>query len=251
MLGRDDLMRIAKLHNLRPWQQEKHYIQSLILLSLAEHPLVFKGDTYLWMHHGLKRFSEDLDFTTNGKLPKDLGARVSADLLLFGITNKLKLLDRLADSYSFRISAQGPLFTSEIDLCHVYVEISEREKIVNPPLSLRVHFDAYALPTKILSGMRLEEVAAEKVRAICTRDKARDLYDLQFLVRQKNIRPQIALIDEKMRYYDSNFSLKLFKKKVGEKKTLWKKELGGLLFDDLPDFTISSKSVCDWADALE
>ncbi len=61
------MIEIAKLNRLRPWQQEKHYIQSLILNSLSELPLVFKGGTYLWFFHGLKRFSEDLDFTYNGK----------------------------------------------------------------------------------------------------------------------------------------------------------------------------------------
>ncbi len=38
MIDKETLIKLAKLNNLRPWQQEKHYIQSLILVALSEHP---------------------------------------------------------------------------------------------------------------------------------------------------------------------------------------------------------------------
>lgn len=34
-----------------------------MLNALYDEQLVFKGGTYLWLFHGLPRFSEDLDFT--------------------------------------------------------------------------------------------------------------------------------------------------------------------------------------------
>ena len=70
MIDKELIYRLVKLNNLRPWQQEKHYIQSLILEVVADEPLIFKGGTYLWFFHGLQRFSEYLDFTVNGKLEK-------------------------------------------------------------------------------------------------------------------------------------------------------------------------------------
>ena len=84
------MIEIAKLNRLRPWQQEKHYIQSLILNSLSELPLVFKGGTYLWFFHGLKRFSEDLDFTASEELHDRIPEMVSRALALFGIMNEFK-----------------------------------------------------------------------------------------------------------------------------------------------------------------
>ena len=43
----DELLQIAKLMGLKPWQQEKHYIQSLALVTLSETPVILKGGTYL------------------------------------------------------------------------------------------------------------------------------------------------------------------------------------------------------------
>ncbi len=251
MLTRDDLIRIAKLHNLRPWQQEKHYIQNLILLSLSEYPLTFKGSTYLWFYHGLNRFSEALDFTATGNLSTSIGERVSSDLALFGIQNNLKVMKSLSGSISFRISAKGPLHSSDADLCHVYVEISTREKIICPPVSKQIDFDPYSLPLKIISGMNLSEVAAEKIRAILTRNQARDVYDLYFLIKKKNVQTSISIIDEKLSYYQTKFLSDEFLLKVKQKKSLWKKELEGMIFGELPEFDSTSQMILDWEKSLK
>ena len=77
MIDKNELIEIAKLMGLKPWQQEKPYIQYLTLNSIAEEPLVFKGGTYLWFADGLDRFSEDLDFTASELLSHDVAAKVS------------------------------------------------------------------------------------------------------------------------------------------------------------------------------
>lgn len=247
MISRETLRKIAKLNNMRPWQQEKHYIQSIVLVALSEYPVVFKGGTYLWFFHGLDRFSDDLDFTAAGQLPEDLDEDVSESLRLFGIENSIRRSNGTAAGISFRISANGPLHTSERDRCHVYIEISEREKVLRPTLSIEASFDAYGLPVKMLSGMALDEVAAEKVRAIMTRDKARDLYDFAFLLRKKGPRPSLEMVDEKLRYYDMAFSKEAFWKKLAEKKASWDAELKPLVFKDLGDFEAAAGIAADWA----
>ena len=112
------------MNGLRPWQQEKHYVQSLILGILSDFPLVFKGGTYLWFFHGLRRFSEDLDFTSSGKIRKEVPAVVSRNLTFFGLENELKIMNGNGKGLSFRIMANCPLNTSDRDRCVVYVEIS-------------------------------------------------------------------------------------------------------------------------------
>ena len=64
MILKEDLIRLAKLNRLKAFQQEKHYIQTLVLRSIyaATNDLTFKGGTSLWFFYGLNRFSEDLDF---------------------------------------------------------------------------------------------------------------------------------------------------------------------------------------------
>jgi len=247
MIDKETLIKIAKLNNLRPWQQEKHYVQSLILVALSEHPLLFKGGTYLWFFHGLPRFSEDLDFTCAEDVPQDLPERVSESLRLFGVENTIKREKGILQAFSFRISAKGPLNTGMVDLCHVYVEISRREKPVQRQVSLSFAQSQYALPSKLISGMALDEVAAEKVRAFMTRDKARDLYDLSYLILNKGVKFDEEMVNAKLAYYNLKFSQKSFFEKLSEKGEYWKGELKPLVFGELPSFEDSEKTVKKWA----
>jgi predicted nucleotidyltransferase component of viral defense system len=246
MIDKETLSRIAKLNNMKPWQQEKHYIQAIVLVALSEFPLVFKGGTYLWFFHDLPRFSEDLDFTASGDLPKNIAQEVSESVRLFGIENSIKIIENKARGISFRLSAKGPLNTSERDLSHVYVEISRREHIMQESNSFNLNFDAYKLPLKIIRGATLEEIAAEKVRATITRDKARDAYDLYFLIKHKKINFDLTLVNEKLKYYDLEFSKSVFKEKLNQKKQYWVSELQQLVFGELPDFDGISKVLLKW-----
>ncbi len=246
MIDKDTLNKLAKLNNLRPWQQEKHYLQSLMLVALSEHPLLFKGGTYLWFFHGLPRFSEDLDFTCAEGVPEDLPERVSESLRLFGVENTIKRERGVLQAFSFRISAKGPLNTGEIDLCHVHVDISRREKPLKAPVSFSFVQPQYALPSKMVAGMAIEEVAAEKVRAMLTRDKARDLYDLGFLIQNKGMGFDEGMINAKLAHYGLKFSRKAFEEKIGERKDYWKGELKPLIFGELPAFEEAASAVKGW-----
>jgi predicted nucleotidyltransferase component of viral defense system len=248
MIDKETLQKIAKLQNLRLWQQEKHYIQSIILVALSEHPLAFKGGTYLWFFHGLNRFSEDLDFTcTAEELPKDLGMQISESLRLLGVDNALKMQKGIPGAYSFRISAQGPLYTRKANLCHVYVEISKREKLAMPPVAFSFAQSQYSLPSKMVAGLALPEVAAEKVRALLMRSKARDLYDLCFLAEQKQVKFDMGLVDAKLKSYGLAFSKEELEKKIDEKEERWESELEPLVFGNLMKFEDAKKAVLKWA----
>jgi len=66
--------------------------------------------------------------------------------------------------------------------------------------------------------MKKEEILAEKVRAIYTRHKGSDLYDLYFLTIILRTQASISLIHEKFKNYSiaAKFSSKLFAAKVEE-----------------------------------
>ncbi len=246
MIGRETLEKIARLYGLRPWQQERHYVQALMLGALSEFPLVFKGGTYLWFFHGLDRFSEDLDFTATGDLPEEIGNQVSESLRMFGVENSLKAISDDERSLSFRISAKGPLNTSERNLTYVYVEVSRRERVMQPPLSLELKFDAYALPVKIVGGMALDELAAEKVRAVCTREKARDAYDLHYLITRKGVKFDRSIAGEKLKYYGLPFSEELLSKSLRKREKDWKPELKSLVLGKLPEFESVFSTIIGW-----
>ena len=246
MIGANRIREIARLSGMRPWQQEKHYLQSLILTIISDYPLVFKGGTYLWLFHGLNRFSEDLDFTAKGPLERNFTKLVSRSLNLYGYENEIKILkdDKLGLSVRFLIN--GPLHSSDKDRCVIYVEVSGREKIVLPSLSLKIDFPQYDIPVKNLSGMNLDEVGSEKVRAILTREKGRDIFDLYYLIRRKNIKFNIELVNRKLAYYNLNFDSSEFMQKLESRNKIYSKELKPVILGDLPDFDEVKSYIGKW-----
>ena len=198
------------------------------------------------LFHGLKRFSEDLDFTASSALPKDLPERVSNGLTLFGVENKIKMIKQDERTTSFRISAKGPLYESESNMCFVYVEISKREKVLKNPISLTFDYPAYKLPTKQLSGMDLDEVGAEKVRAIFKRNAGRDIYDLHYLISKKGINFNEELINQKFDYYRMKFSKTGFLKAIRDKNEGYLADLKSVVLEKLPSFADAEKSIEDW-----
>ncbi|MFH1721719.1 MAG: nucleotidyl transferase AbiEii/AbiGii toxin family protein [Candidatus Altiarchaeota archaeon] len=248
MISKDAIVKLAKINNVRAWQQEKHYLQAVMLATLAEYPLVFKGGTYLWFFHELPRFSEDLDFTSQGTIPENLAEDVSDSLSLFGIQNKIKILKKDRFINSFKFACEGPLHTTEKDVSHVYVEISSRDEVKHETQSHTFEHAGYNLPVKIIQGMALVEVAAEKVRAIFTRDKARDLYDLAYLIAEKNTPFDRELVNSKLDFYNQTYKYSLFEAKIAEKKQYWSGELQQLLARSLTPFGEVKNSVLDWAE---
>ncbi|MCX6803875.1 MAG: nucleotidyl transferase AbiEii/AbiGii toxin family protein [Candidatus Diapherotrites archaeon] len=242
MLTESEIKNLAKINGYKPRQQEKHYLQSISLCALSEEPLVFKGGTYLWFFNGLPRFSEDLDFTAKEKINTKLTEKTSNFLEQYGIENEIKIVKDEDLGLSFRISAKGPLHKTERDLCYLYIEISKRENVIEKPQNYLIENNLYGLPTRIISGMNLTEVAAEKVRAIMTRNKARDAYDLWFLIK-RGAAPKKELIMEKLAFYKETFSKKAFYEKLSEKEKIFMAELKQLVFNELPKFEELKKEI--------
>jgi len=242
MITRKELTRISRMTGMKPHQQEKHYIQTLILRSIySKFSPVFKGGTALMFMRGLNRFSEDLDFTlpggdTAGEVKgEDILKTVMGDLEYVGIIANHRSFTDNEVSFSFRVGAEGPLFNREIERCYVRVEMSRREKVILTSHSIFIgSLYPDILPFSI-SLMDTREMMAEKVRAILTRDRARDVYDLGYLAeRGDSLDP--SLVDAKLKYYDRKFLLKEFEQSIEAKRDIWKAELSPILFGPLPDF---------------
>lgn len=243
------LKEISKLFGMRPWQQEKHYLQSLILSIISDLPIVFKGGTYLWMFHGLNRFSEDLDFTSRGNVREDFPEFVSRSIRLYGYENEVKIIKSNEHGISVRFLIEGPLHKNDKNRCVIYVEISGREKTVLPCIPLKLDFPQYDIPVKNLLGMNLDEVGSEKVRAILTREKARDIFDLYFLIRQKEIKLDTELINKKLAYYGIRFDSNQFIQELKSRGNLYSKTLKPLVFGEVPQFDEVVSCIGKWVSA--
>ena len=248
MINSKRIMEISRLSGMRPWQQEKHYLQSLILTIVSDYPLVFKGETYLWFFHGLNRFSEDLDFTAKGPVKGELPEFVSRSLNLYGYENEFKIMKENNRGMSARFTIDGPLHTTEKDRCVIYVEISGREEVILPNISLMIDFPQYDIPVRAINGMNLDEVGAEKVRAILTREKARDVYDLHYLICRKKIKFDRGLINKKLDSYHMDFDPAEFIDKLGQTGRAYTMELKQTILGELPEFEDVQKCIGNWVE---
>jgi len=162
--------------------------------------LVFKGGTAIKRcYFGDYRFSEDLDFTLNGEMdfPAILlgleevfeSVRVSS-----GMAFRYSREDRRSrtNSHTFYIAYEGPL-PAVAARKEIKVDITIRERIVFPVAERRVlrGYEEYAdlPPDANVSVYSLEEIATEKVVALCdrARNEPRDLYDIWYLEEGKHI----------------------------------------------------------------
>lgn len=247
MIPKEDLIRIARLNGLKAFQQEKHYIQTMVLRSIysTTNDLAFKGGTCLWLFHGLNRFSEDLYFTMRmGKEMelKNLPAEVEKDLELYGIDSEIRVINDNEISFSFRIGAKGPLFTREIERSFVRIEISKRENIIKKLDVLELDANYMDILPFFVVLMNKDEILAEKVRAILTRNRARDVYDLWFLFK-KGARFDLNLINEKLKYYNRLFEKVVFMERVRGMEQYWESELKPLVIGRLPHFEAVYRNV--------
>lgn len=168
---------------------EQDYVQALVLQELYRETetLVFKGGTFLKHAHGLDRYSEALDFTA---LPEtdvvDHLASATANLDRYGLAAELDRIEPTPTTLHARLRYDGPLddgtprSRGSIDL-----EVSTRDDIVHEPAWTRLFFPYPETRAVTARSLTIEEAFAEKLRALSTRSRGRDLYDSWFLLQQQ------------------------------------------------------------------
>ena len=85
--------------------------------------------------------------------------------------------------------------------------------------------------------MEREEILAEKVRAVLTRNRARDVYDLWFLLKN-GTGFELNLVNEKLKYYTRVFEKEVFMERIKRTEGYWEPELKPLVIGRLPHFEL-------------
>ena len=183
MITKNELNEYSQLKGYNLGQTETDYLQHLFLIFLSRYSanaVVFKGGTALQKAYGLNRFSIDLDFAQNqeDKLP-EIMARIGKGITEFGYAAKLEEIKAIGKTFILKIN--GPLYANvDRSVCSLKIEISKREEIILKP-KLKTITPTYPdLQPYTMLIMDEEEILAEKVRAIMTRNKPRDIFDLNF-----------------------------------------------------------------------
>jgi len=244
MLTRADLEEFTSLLGFTIWQVERDYIQHLLLLFLSkrlDRGLIFKGGTALQKAFGLNRLSIDLDFTQEGEVSRDVFEAIKKDFRSFGFEASFQETKR-KESWQIKFRIQGPLYQgAERTLTVVRIDISAREKALLEPETREI-FPRYPdIQPYLMRIMNPREIVAEKVRAICTRTKARDVFDLRFLL-QKMIPIDKTLVNEKLKMYHLKYSKTMFLERIVQAKSIWQQELSQLA-SPIPDYNIVIKQI--------
>ncbi len=199
-----------------PWPAESQIEQDLILSRLIVEiasdellagELAFRGGTCLHKLHLPEpaRYSEDLDYTRTSDEPR-IGdcmtalRRIAANIGLEERKRKFPSHDSDMACIWFHTSPEAG--DGQIS---IKIEINVRETIPHRPYVLLPH----RVQSRWWSGsadvrtFRTEEVLATKLRALYTRRKGRDLYDLWLTLTKLTLDDQI-IVDGLAHYMDSN-----------------------------------------------
>ncbi len=250
MISRSELTKISEMKHLTIRNAEKDYLLEFLLYSLSDdrRSLVFKGGTALYKFYNLNRFSEDLDFDAIGKRfdADKITKKIIRNLELAGMQRALPEKIEYSNETNIRFAIRGPLYDgSKNSMSRVTINISKRERPISPIMKLLISTFP-EIPSFELSVLDIEEIAAEKIRCIITREKPRDIYDLWFLSK-KGITLDVSLINKKLKIYKLTFNQKKFIEKVNEKQKMWKRDLKGLIIGNLPEFDDVVTELVDWS----
>jgi len=238
MLTRTQIQRLAQRNGIGMQTQERDYVQHLLLYLLyspvvpnrRSQDLIFKGGTALRIVYRGNRYSEDLDF--NG--PADLDALkafwqiISKSLSSFGVMSEIRNEWTSEVGYSLDVSFQGPLFDGrDRSKGKVRVDVNCRQEIVDTQRVL-VSSDYDDLRPFVVTSISLEHMLAEKARALLTRGKPRDLYDL-WLLNQQGVRFDVNLANQKLALYKLEFSQALLENAFEQVRADWERDLRPLL----------------------
>ena len=244
MISRPELQEYALLKKLNLGQAEKDHFQLIflsILYSSFGKELVFKGGTALSKAYGLDRFSEDLDFTLSQE--KKIQDTLQEGIKRFYLEVELEE-KRFRESISFNIRIIGPLYNGvRQSMCKLELDFSLREKVIMEPLIITLGRLLRELPSFDVVVMTKEEILAEKVRAIVSRTKARDVYDLWFLLKD-NTTIDMTLIQKKLVLCQKVYDFSDFKKHVNAKHEIWESELTPLI-KKVPTFNEVKKMILE------
>jgi len=228
MISAAELRRLAGAWNTDPTIVERDYVLPWVLGGLYRQPalaeqLVFKGGTALRKcYFPDYRFSADLDFTFRTSLPsQELRSEIEAACRTVTEKTGLRLVPvdfrTLRDvpgeeAHQGRIEYTGPLGRLGGNQPRIKLDLTIYETLVLPPERRQVHHpysDADNLDLTV-SVYALDEMLAEKLRAMLRRARARALYDVWQLstryAEALDFKRARRVLEDKARFKDFAFS---------------------------------------------
>jgi predicted nucleotidyltransferase component of viral defense system len=193
MITDDAIRALAVKFQTTELNVRREYFQHLFLSSFYQQPptaqIYFKGGTALRMLYNSPRFSEDLDFSSD---VSDIHAIEDAVLETLTAISRQNINPDLAES---KTTSGGYLsivtFRTDHDQVAIQVEISLRAgERAGERSGEAMTIVSDLAPAYVVMAMAREQLVDEEIRALLTRRKARDFYDLYFILRANLLPPE-------------------------------------------------------------
>ncbi len=236
--------KLARMHKIPQGTLEKDYALTNLLSLISDFPklnrMIFKGGTAIKkIYFKDFRFSEDLDFVCLEDIVDDF---------INYIKNNMKNLDveftEISNIEKFGHSFKVKYIQSTGAMTSIKVDLSLRGDVMMEPVTRPIlHFydtlqDEFSTPV-----MNLEEIMAEKIRAMTYSKHPRHLYDIQYLYNH-GVRINSSMVRTKIKFiHNEDFDINRFKQGLPEKAQKWIDNLKPLLPADPPSFDDVSRDV--------
>lgn len=205
MISADAIRDLAHKYQTTELNVRREYIQHLFLTYFYQQPqtdkIYFKGGTALRLLYDSPRFSEDLDFSSSLTSLHPIEQAVLetlAEIERENISPELRESKRTSGGYLAIMT-----FQMQEDRVALQLDISLREgRKKGEPITVASSY----IPAFTVIALAREQLIEEKVNALLTRQKARDFYDLYFILRanllptkERGVLPQLLQVIQRAR----------------------------------------------------
>lgn len=215
MITEEQVTALARQYKINETVIFREYLQLVFLQKLYQktpsRDIFFKGGTAIHLIYHAPRFSEDLDFSVTLSMPE-------FDSYIASILKRME--DEEGVGWKERKSIAGKQFLLSAEnilpyKTYIALDFSFREKVFSENRSI-IQTAYPVIFTSYVHHLSQEELLAEKIRAVMTRKKGRDLYDLWFLL-SRNTEMRQDMLREKLAYYEISEVMNVdIIRKVGE-----------------------------------
>jgi len=169
--------------------------------------LIFKGGTALRLIYNSPRFSEDLDFSLFGKIKFNDFKKIMENIISKQPELSIKEIYSKKNTYFVLIKFKQEYLSQMLSL---KIEISKRKLSFKENIDFKL--STASSPTTnlrpLLKVLTLERLFKEKIDALSSRKKARDLFDIWFV--GQLLKKEISLPKMKLRKTDIKQELNRF-----------------------------------------
>lgn len=187
MLAEETISGLARKFQIAEVNVKREYFQHLFLWRFYQQPkadiIYFKGGTALRIIYQSPRFSEDLDFNASIldiKSIEEIILETLSQIQKENIKTDIQESKETDGGYFATLEFEGKI---TINLQISFRERETRGEVATIPNDFIPAYTIIALP--------LDQLIGEKMRALLDRKKARDFYDLYFILRDARLRPYL------------------------------------------------------------